>query len=65
MLDLVLFDGLKGEELITKLKDLTFKAYDNKIAPVRKQVLPDEKVIALRLMDRAWVNHIDIMAKLR
>ena len=58
-------DGLKGEELITKLKDLTFKAYDNKIAPVRKQVLPDEKIIALRLMDRAWVNHIDIMAKLR
>ena len=58
-------EGLGKEELVTKLKDITFKAYNDKIAPVRNQVLPAEKIMALRLMDRAWVNHIDIMDKLR
>ena len=56
---------LNRDELITKLKDITFTAYNKKIAPVKQQVLPAEKVMALRLMDRAWVNHIDIMDKLR
>ena len=58
-------EGLQKEELATKLKEITFKAYNDKIAPVKKQVLPAEKNMVLRLMDRAWVNHIDIMAKLR
>ena len=29
------------------------------------QVLPLEKTICLRMIDRAWVNHIDVMSKLR
>ena len=64
----VLVDSIKGvekEELATKIKDITFKAYNDKIAPVKNQVLPAEKIMALRLMDRAWVNQIDVMAKLR
>ena len=58
-------EGVDKEELVTKLKDITFKAYNDKIAPVKNQVLPVEKTMALRVMDRAWVNHIDVMAKLR
>ena len=27
--------------------------------------MPLEKTMVLRMMDRAWVNHIDIMSKLR
>ena len=57
--------GLPKEECIEKLKEVTFKAYNDKIYPVRNQVLPVEKTMVLRMMDRAWINHIDIMSKLR
>ena len=57
--------GLQDADLKEKLMDLTFGAYDRKIAPYRKQILPQEKTVVLRLMDRAWINQIDIMDKLR
>ena len=57
--------GLPKEECIEKLKEVTFKAYNDKIRPVKNQVLPVEKNMVLRMMDRAWINHIDVMSKLR
>ncbi|MBR0461888.1 MAG: preprotein translocase subunit SecA [Erysipelotrichaceae bacterium] len=58
-------DNLDKEECVKRLKEMTFEAYNKKIEPVREQVMPLEKTMVLRMMDRAWVNHIDIMSKLR
>ena len=33
--------------------------------PIMMHVLPLEKTMVLKVIDRAWVNHIDIMSKLR
>ena len=57
--------NLNKEEIINKAFTDSFNAYENKIAPIKQQVLPVEKTMVLRVMDRAWVNHIDIMSKLR
>ena len=56
---------LNEEDCGAKLKEIAFDAYNLKIKDVKKQVLPLEKNMVLRVMDRAWVNHIDIMSKLR
>ena len=45
--------------------EISFGAYEAKIKPVKNQIMPVEKTMVLRLMDRAWQNHIDIMSKLR
>ena len=63
--DIKLIDNLDKEECVNRLKEITFEEYNKKIAPVKEQVLPIEKTMVLRMMDRAWVNHIDIMSKLR
>ena len=63
--DIKLIDNLDKEECVNRLKEITFEAYNKKIAPVKEQVLPIEKTMVLRMMDRAWVNHIDVMSKLR
>ena len=57
--------GLDKQTIIDKCYQETFGAYENKIKPVRNQILPVEKTMVLRLMDRAWQNHIDVMSKLR
>ena len=53
------------EDPINKCQEASFGAYENKIKPVRKQILPLERTMVLRLMDRAWQNQIDVMSKLR
>ncbi|MBO4920078.1 MAG: preprotein translocase subunit SecA [Erysipelotrichaceae bacterium] len=60
-----MIEGLSKEETIEKCLDASFGAYENKIKPVRKQILPVERTMVLRLMDRAWQNQIDVMSKLR
>ena len=57
--------GKNKDECLETVKALSFKAYEDKIKPVMAQVLPLEKTICLRMIDRAWVNHIDVMSKLR
>ena len=57
--------GLSKEEIAEKCYKTSFEAYDKKIAPIYDQVMPAEKTMVLRLMDRAWINQIDIMSKLR
>ncbi len=56
----------KNEEEISSLcADAAWNMYEAKIAPIMQYVLPVEKTMVLKVIDRAWVNHIDIMSKLR
>ena len=61
-------DDLKGkshEEIVGIVSDYAWNEYEQKIAEVKQQVLPIEKTMVLKVIDRAWVNHIDTMSKLR
>ncbi len=58
-------ENLNSEQVIEKCLNASLGAYENKIKPVKQQILPIEKTMVLRLMDRAWQNHIDVMSKLR
>jgi preprotein translocase subunit SecA len=56
----------KSEDEITGIcADAAWDIYEAKIAPIMIHVLPLEKTMVLKVIDRAWVNHIDIMSKLR
>ena len=56
----------KSEDEITGIcADAAWNIYEAKIAPIMIHVLPLEKTMVLKVIDRAWVNHIDIMSKLR
>ena len=58
-------EGLGKEETIARCKEASFSAYEDKIKPVKNQIMPVERTMVLRLMDRAWQNQIDVMSKLR
>ena len=66
-------DNLKLEEIQGKEKnDVTtycaekiFTLYDDKIKDIRDEFKQFEKTIVRRNMDRNWIEHIDIMDKLR
>ncbi len=58
-------EGLDRQATIEKCKNVAFNAYEDKIRPVKNQIMPVERTMVLRLMDRAWQNHIDVMSKLR
>ncbi len=58
-------ENLNSEQVIEKCLNASLGAYENKIKPVKQQILPVERTMVLRLMDRAWQNHIDVMSKLR
>ena len=61
-------DDLEGKDkdaVIERVLEAVWGAYEAKINPIKEQILPQEKVMVLRVIDRAWVNHIDIMSKLR
>ena len=53
------------EGVINDLSNLAWNIYEAKIEPYKTQILPIEKTMVLRVIDRAWVNHIDTMSKLR
>ncbi len=57
--------GLDRQQTIDACIKASFGAYEKKIKPVRNQIMPVERTMVLRLMDRAWQNHIDVMSKLR
>ncbi len=58
-------NNLDSTECINRLVEITFGAYNKKIEEFKDQIMPLEKTMVLRTMDRAWVNHIDVMSKLR
>ncbi|MBR2066993.1 MAG: preprotein translocase subunit SecA [Solobacterium sp.] len=58
-------EGKPREEVTEICVNKAWEYYENKIEPVRTKILPLEKQMALRTIDRAWSNHIDTMDKLR
>ena len=58
-------NNLDPNECIDRLVEITFGAYNKKIEEFKDQIKPLEKTMVLRTLDRAWVNHIDVMSKLR
>ncbi len=57
--------GMDRGQVATYCADKIFNSYEEKIEPVKEQFLPFEKTIVLRNMDRNWIEHIDMMDKLR
>ena len=43
----------------------SWSKYEDKIADYKDEILPFEKKILLSIIDRMWIDHIDIMSKLR
>lgn len=56
---------LNNEALTETFISRSWQCYQDKISPYLKEILPIEKMMVLRMIDRAWVNHIDLMSKLR
>ncbi|MBQ9327429.1 MAG: preprotein translocase subunit SecA [Solobacterium sp.] len=57
--------GKSPEEAVAVINDKAWNAYDRKIEPVREQMRGFERNMSLEVIDRAWVDHIDMMSKLR
>lgn len=57
--------GKSQAETATYCADTIFNFYDQKLEGVRDEFKRIEKSIVLRTMDRNWVEHIDLMDKLR
>ncbi len=57
--------GRSTEEIANICTEHAWKNYEDKIELVKDKVLPVEKQMVLRIIDRAWVGHIDMMSKLR
>ena len=57
--------GKSAEECSELIEEKAWKDYETKIEPAKEQVKLVERDIALNMIDRAWINHIDTMAKLR
>ena len=58
-------EGKKYEEIKKYVNDKVWADYEAEIEPVKRQFLPFEKTVVLRNIDRNWIEHIDLMDKLR
>ncbi len=63
--DETMLTGKDEQTILTTCVEGAWKIYEDKIAPVRKQVMPIERTMVLKMIDQSWVNHIDMMSKLR
>ncbi|MDI9540930.1 MAG: preprotein translocase subunit SecA [Bacillota bacterium] len=58
--------SLKDVEDIKKASfDALWESYENKIEEIRDEMIKLEKVIVLKIIDAKWIDHIDLMSKLR
>ena len=57
--------SLTPEQIKDKLVDACFAVYEDKIKDYKQQMLPLERTMVLKMIDQSWVNHIDVMNKLR
>ncbi len=57
--------GKTSEEVSQLLNERAWNAYETKVEPVMNRIRPFERQMSLRVIDRAWVDHIDTMSKLR
>ncbi len=60
-----MISGKSSEDMVPLIQEAVWNSYVNKIAKVDEEIKPMEKVMVLRIIDRAWINHIDMMDKLR
>ena len=58
-------ENLENTEMVNKILDVAWSDYEEKITPIKDRIMPIEKEVSLRTIDRAWSNHIDTMEKLR
>lgn len=66
--DIVSEDELRGkssEEAAKIVNARAWEVYDHKVEPVRGSIMRWEREMSLKMIDRAWVDHIDTMSKLR
>ena len=59
------FEGRSVAEIEKIVGDKLWGNYDDKVAPVMTGYRQFEKTMVLRCIDRNWINHIDMMDKLR
>ena len=57
--------GKEKNDVTTYCAEKIFTLYDDKIKDIRDEFKQFEKTIVLRNMDRNWIEHIDMMDKLR
>lgn len=57
--------GKSSDETASYCAEKLFQLYDDKIKDFREELKRFEKNIVLRNMDRNWIEHIDMMDKLR
>lgn len=57
--------GMEKNDVTTYCAEKIFTLYDDKIKDIRDEFKQFEKTIVLRNMDRNWIEHIDMMDKLR
>lgn len=57
--------GKDGDALSPYCAEKIFTLYDDKIKDIRDEFKQFERTIVLRNMDRNWIEHIDMMDKLR
>mgnify|MGYP002231253895 FL=1 len=57
--------GKSSDETASYCAEKLFQLYDDKIKDFREEFKRFEKNIVLRNMDRNWIEHIDMMDKLR
>lgn len=58
-------ENKKVDEVKAYLLDKVWKGYEDEIHLVKDQFYPFEKTVVLRNIDRNWIQHIDLMDKLR
>lgn len=59
------FSGMSVEEAQEAVNDFCWKYYDNKVADIMSGYAHFERNVVLRTIDRNWIDHIDMMDKLR
>ena len=57
--------GKNPEEATAIINEKAWNCYEQKIEPVKEYFHNFERQVSLKIIDRAWVDHIDMMSKLR
>ena len=63
--DKTLIDGLDVDGVINKITEITYGNYVKKTKDIELQFPRLDNAIILEVFDRAWINQIDVMSKLR
>lgn len=64
-IDVKKYTGLTVEETQNQLYKFAWNFYNEKIEDIKEQFYEFERNVVLRTIDRNWMDHIDLMSKLR